>query len=187
MADGVVVVVGGSKYFSGPVGMMTAPVAGVPLLLKAGTGTAAVQPSGVLHAWTGSVGNTADTNRDTLWSWTLPANTLTVGHTLKITAILFFANNANAKYHHTYFGSAVPQDNGGGSYANTGTVVETYIVAVDSTHQETFGSSRNSVTVKYLATTETLTGDILLKVTGQSSPAGVANDIVCKAVVVELL
>jgi hypothetical protein len=154
-----------------------------------GTGTASV--SGTLTTGATSVGTAADTNETDLWTYTLPANTLSAnGRGVRITVWFTTAANANTKTGKLYFGSTVL---GGPSTTvsaapiritaeviRTGAGTQVYS-EVGISGNFASGTSQNAG-----ALTETLTGAVTIKATGTNGTAA-ANDIVFKGAIVEVI
>jgi hypothetical protein len=157
--------------------------------IDAGTGTADATLGGTLTVSTTQTGTTAVTTEEDLWTYSLPANTLSSnGKTVRITGWISTAANANTKTVRVYFGSTVI------ATRNTATAsllmwFEAYVVRTSATAQ--IGRARRDVeqgALNYSFTTpaETLTGAVTIKITGQNGTAS-ANDIVLAGAVVELL
>lgn len=179
-----------------PVVTVTASVAAslVPWTMPAGTGSGTYVTSGVLTASTTQVGTGADTNETDLWTYSLPANTLSAnGKGVRVTVFGSCASNTNAKTIKTYFGSTVVVSN---ATSNASTVIwqaEAVILRTGASAQLsegwTLAGGTNSLNNNGLALTtpaETTTGAIVIKVTGQNGTA-VANDIVFRGAVVEYM
>ena len=149
---------------------------------------------GVVRKATGfaNVGTDADTLEKTLQSYTLPGGTLaTNGQSVRIKAIGTLAATTRARSVRLYFGATVLASIIGAT--NSGTLnwcVEAVVVRSGAATQVGAGETFNNFPVASFTTTgptETLSGDILLRVTGQSSGAAVANDVACSFFQVEFL
>lgn len=139
-----------------------------------------------VQASTTGVGNGADTTEDVLYTFSLPANSLTVtGQTIEVFASGTLANNANNKTVRLYFGAQVYSL----GLVATANVVWTAKLTVTRT-----GSSAQLISAQgmigatpiapaLLTGAETDTAAITIKVTGQSGTA-VANNIVAKTMTV---
>ena len=179
---------GGGAAFSGAVGIGTTPVSGEPLTLSAGTGVSVVTVGGLLYVNTTSSGSPADTNENVLWTWNLPANTLSAnGRVLRIRAFGTYNTNGNTKTPRLYFGTTVVStfatvQNGGGWQAEA-TVIRTAAGA-----QLAHGVYNGNGYLTSLGSTPAAdtTGAITIKVSGQSG-TGTLNDIVFKGAVIEVL
>ena len=184
-------VANGMEYKDGPVGIgpSVVPVAGVPLTTIFGAGTASGMPSGVVTINATAAGNAANTNLQTLWTYTLPANTLNAnGRAVRVRVWGTFAANGNTKLAHVYFG-ATQAVTYGGAPNNESFFMDAIVVRTGAATQVTFGWGLRNGLVDNLATTaaETLTGDVAITFKAQSSVTGAANDIVFKGAVVEVL
>lgn len=162
----------------------------------AATGASWAERSRVLTVSTVQTGTDANTNEKDLWSYSLPANTLNAnGRGLRITVWGSTAANANAKSYRLYFGATQI------TFRLADTSLNTFIwraVAVvirtgaatqisDSTANQGPANSVTGATIMQQASpTETLSGAITIKVTGQNGVAA-ANDVLFKSAIVELL
>ncbi len=150
--------------------------------------------SRIFSAFT-SVGNGADTTEDTLQTYTLPASTLAVnGQALRIKVRGQFSTLSATKTIRVYFGATVIA-----TYFNTAAALfnldlDTTIMRASATTQtssaivvEAANNSTGGQTFnEQLSPTETLSGNIIIKVTGQST-VGTANAVTCDVVLVEFL
>jgi hypothetical protein len=157
-----------------------------------GGGAATGLMGGVLTASIVTVSTTAVVTEEDLWTYSLPANTLNVdGKMLRVTVSGQTAANANVKTMRFYFGAGT----------NTLNVVTTapnavywttsfLIIRLGATSQRitrmfsTVGTVDNAT--GSTAATETLSGAVVMKVTGQNGTAS-AGDIMLNTVVVESL
>ncbi len=158
---------------------------------KYGTGTGVGALSSVLDAQFTPVGNTGDTNEDTLMTYTLPGNSLTTnGWSVRLTAFGTGVNTANATTLKCYFGGTVTDTLIlTASQANVWKVVYD-VVRVDATHQTAFGviTQGGTTTVtkaENTAPAETLSGNVVMKCTGQRGTSSTANSVVQLAEIVE--
>jgi hypothetical protein len=150
--------------------------------------------SGVLTVGTTQVGTDAAVTEKDLWTYSLPANTLSAnGKTVRVSAFGTVANNANNKTIKLYFN--------GTSITTTTTVaatagwrIEADIVRTASGAQIscatvwTFNTAGNvpARNIQVTSHTATDTAAIAIKVTGQNGTAN-ANDIVFRVASVEVL
>lgn len=140
------------------------------------------------------VGTDANTSEKTLMTYTLPAATMANNSDrVRLTAYLTYAANVNQKTVRLYFGASVglavvPAD-------NVSLIQGTITVEVNRTAAATQDLETSSSLVKsnFIATNfgpvkttgaETLSGTIIIKVTGQNTVATV-NDIICERMTVE--
>ena len=160
------------------------------ITLPAGSGTATYKPSGVIHVNTTQTGTTAVTTEETLWTYTLPANTLSAnGQSVRITIAAQSAANANAKSLRLYFGGTVIESRIGGADNATAYRIQYTVTRVSATSQLSSGwmMIAGGVDSGFIETpAETLTGNVIIKLTGQNGTAN-ANDLVLKSAVVEYL
>lgn len=132
------------------------------------------------------VGNGADTTEDTLFTYTLPANSLSlVNQGLSILAAGTLANNADNKTVKLYFGTQ-SYSLGTVATANVAWSVKMTVFKTASNAQlilceGMIGST--AIALSLLTGTQTDTSSIVIKVTGQAGTAN-ANDIVGKILAV---
>lgn len=155
-----------------------------------GSGQTEGSVSGVLTVSTTQAATIADTNETTLWSYSLPANTLSANNKgLHIYAVGTYAANGNAKTVRLKFGST--NVNGTGGSPNGGAWrIDAYIYRTGASAQLATGE-HGSNTIGYgnlqLTTpAEDTTGAITIAVSGQNGTAS-ASDIVFRSVVVRVL
>lgn len=164
--------------------------AGRAITLVKGTGTAVAVPSGVLTVNTTSQGTGADTSEDTLWSYTLPANTLSAdGQGVRISFLVTSASNTNNKTLKLYFGSHVVISDSTTTSGASWSALNVVIVRKTSSAQEGFAVvARNGsvLTTGEVITSESTSNDIVIKITGTNGTAS-ANDIVFRLASVEAL
>jgi hypothetical protein len=167
-----------------------------PRLLYGETQSAG-SPGMVIGSSTTVVGNDANTNEKTAWTFSLPANALSVdGDRLRITVRFNAAANANAKRFRIYFGgtggTAVWDSSAVAYNASTFlvTVILTRLTATTQRASSTGGSATGGTPVNItLSSTpaQTLTNAIDIVATVQSTAAGTANDALFSDGMVEVL
>lgn len=152
-----------------------------------GAGSANIKATGMVSSQTSAagVGNGADTTDDTLFTYSLPANSLDAnGKTVRIHAWGKFAANTNGKTMKSWFGGTgyVPEGDGNG-FNNIGWVADMEVTRIDATHVSisvthligvanfAFVSVDPNVVVSDLTANATV-----IKVTGASGTS-TANDI----------
>lgn len=155
-----------------------------------GTGSATPRLEGVLTTAVTSVGTDANTTEKDLWTYTLPANTLSAdGRGVKITAWGSAAANANTKTWKVYFGSTVVSVRSG-AFNNVHLFSMAVVLRTGSATQTSGGSVIVGVGTAFgvdrTAPTSDTTAAITIKVTGQNGTAS-ANDIVFYGATVELI
>jgi hypothetical protein len=140
-------------------------------------------------------GNGADVTEDTLHTFTLPASSLTTaGQWLRWSTTIIMAANADTKRTRFYFGATVMGDTTAVAFNNQSFVATCDVYMVTNTSQKAYcytgavpttaaawGAGGAGTTGGFNSTTpaETLSGAVVLKVTGQAGVAN-ANDIVAK-------
>lgn len=143
----------------------------------------------VLTSSTAQVGTDANLTEKTLWSWDLPADTLTAdGQAIRIRAVISTAANVNSKTVRMYFGATLIKSRvttvSGAGIILEGVVHRTGASAqYGSTNDESTGGSAD---VGLTTPAENLAGPVTIRVTGQNAVA-TANDIVLRNAVVEFL
>jgi len=182
-------VVGGG-YIGGPVGIGTSPVAGAPATLAAGTGTATIMPAGVLTASATITNSPADTNENDLFSYTLPANTLSRnGDAVEVIVWGTTAANANNKTLKLYFGATNVANSPTSGYSGIFWYLRATVIRVDATHQRCIGDfvvTGGVMRPNGTSPAATLTGDVVIRMTGTSAVGG-AGDIVRQGAIVRYL
>lgn len=160
--------------------------------LPAGGGTAIYIPSGVLTVSTTQAGTPASTEETDLWTYTLPANTLSQNHAgLRITVWGGTATNGNTKTIRQYFGASVLTVNASTAAPNNNTwraqytVIRTGAATEQFLQQYSLVGSTGQFSVINSATEDTA-GAIVIRITGQNGTAQ-ANDIVFRGAIVEFL
>jgi len=144
---------------------------------------------GVLHVNTTQAATIADTNETNLWQFTLPANSLNRdGVGLRITVGGTLAANANNKTLKLYFGAtqltALSSTASGSGYRMSGLVFRTGAATQRANGDVYVGLG--TFNVVQTSPAETLSGTVLIRMTGQNGVAS-ANDIVFNEAVVECL
>ncbi len=161
------------------------------LVAAKGTGAATGPLSAALTVNTTLAATGADTNETTLWTYNLPANTLSAnGKGVRITVFGSFAANNNTKTLRTKFGgTTVHSEAGGGAFNANGFVVTCYVYRTGAGAQlgighMTFGGGAQ--TDAPVTPAETETNAIAIAFTGENGTAA-ANDIVFRGALVEAL
>lgn len=153
----------------------------------AGAGTETFGPCGLIEANVTPAATTAVTTEETLWTYTLPANTLSAnGAGLQIIAHGGLAANGNSKTVRVYFGASVVTSFTLGTGGASGWRAVADVLRKDATNQIGSGQLAHNATfqVSAIQPTETLSGAIVIKVTGQNGSAN-ANDITFRFVTVK--
>lgn len=129
---------------------------------------------------TTGIGNGADATEDTLFSYSLPAGALAIaGEGLSLFAFGSLANNAHNKTVKLYFGATV-FSLGTVSTAAASWWAKATVYKVSSSHQLVVFDGMigaTAIATSVVASTETDTAAIVIKVTGQSGSSA-ANDVV---------
>jgi hypothetical protein len=206
-------VAGGASYTAPTIagGTFSGTIAGTPTysglpLFNAGVsvqpgtnGTAKRVPARIFHNTT-DAGNGADVTEDTLHTVSIPASTLvTAGQSLRLTTYIQMAANGDTKRTRMYFGATVIGDTTAVAFNNQSFVVICDVFMLTNTTQKAFcytgavpttaaawGSGGTGTTGGYNSTTpaETLSGAVVMKVTGQAGAAN-ANDIIAKTTTID--
>ena len=156
------------------------------VMVPAAAATPANPTEIVVHAGaTAGSGGIAET---TMQTYTLPGATLAAnGNAVRVTAQFDLAANGNNKQVRLYFGATVIADTGVVT-VQTGGVVEAMVVRTGAATQIAWGRVLLGGTVQAVVTlsapTETLTGDLIIKLTGESAGAA---DISGQLMIVETL
>lgn len=155
--------------------------------VQAGTGTATATVCGTLTTNTTQVGTDADLLEKDLWTYDLPANTLSAdGKGIRITAWGSGAANANSKTIRGHWGATVVVLQGASINASGWRVVYE-VVRTGASAQvgqgNLWANALTSINVP-VAPAEDTSGAITIKVTGQNAVAS-ANDIVFRGAIVE--
>lgn len=147
--------------------------------LMTGIGVADVQTS------SSGVGNTADTNDDTLFTYSLPSNSMSAnGKSVRVRAAGSSAANANTKDIKLWFAGTTIVDSGVLALNNADWSIEMEITRIDSTHVSCVGTwtdnGLSAATVKVtanLVVSDLTANASVIKVTGASTVVGAANDV----------
>lgn len=130
------------------------------------------------------VGNTADTNDDTLFTYTLPSNSMSAnGKSVRAIATGHFATNANSKRVKMWFAGTAIADSGVLTLSNVDWKCEIEVTRIDATHVSCVGRFTGSnvadvITVTANLVVSDLTANTsIIKTTGASTIVGAANDI----------
>jgi hypothetical protein len=138
------------------------------------------------------VGNGADTTEDTLQTYTLPAAAMsTNGQGVRITAWGTGVNTAEATTVKLYFGSTavvsqvltVGQAN---TWRITAEVLRSGAATQVASGQVLVGGTVSSAICQAAAPTETLSGAVVIKCTGQRGTSSTANSVVQTGMIVEM-
>lgn len=147
---------------------------------------------GTLEANLAAVGNAANTNEQTLKTFSIPANTLNVAvKGIRLRAWGGTAVNATTKTVRLYFGATVVISNSTTlSPSGVDWSMEAEVWRAGATLQEAIASSQFgeiSQLVDRSAPVENTAAIIAAKITSQSGVGAAANDVVCNGFVVEYL
>ncbi len=158
------------------------------LSLQMGTGTGAAEASGKANVNTTAVGTDANTLEKDLLTYSLPANSLSAdGKLVKIT-VWGTVTSASSKTIRLKFGATVIRDiatsSGGLDWRIDGTVIRTGAATQDAMATASLDTVAPDTTISTPA--ETLSGAVVIKLTGQNGTA-TANDIVAEGMLVEYL
>lgn len=162
--------------------------ANTPSLTAGATGAGTFSPMGALSkqfSATG-IGNAADLTDDTLFTYSLPANSLDVtGREIVVEAFGKFAANGNNKTVKLFFGTTMVFSSGVVTTNNLGWIARMTLTKTGASTQIGIGFGAGGTTVWSVALpmagTETDTGAITIKVTGASPTTGAAADVVGNA------
>jgi hypothetical protein len=157
--------------------------------VDAGTGTADAGVGGTLTISTTQAATGANTTETDLWTYSLPANTLSANnYGVRITAWGSPAANANNKIVRLYFGGTVVTSGSSTSGSNGWRMVAEVLrtgAATQVALGQTLQSSAAAATAPVTPAEDT-TGAITVKMTGQNGTAN-AGDIVFRGAIVEFL
>jgi hypothetical protein len=164
------------------VGIGVTEQANVRLGVQCGTGSDIAHVGGPIFASTTAVGTDADTAEKDLISKTVAANTMVVANQgLKITAWGQTGPNADNKTIRLYFGATVIAIAGPFGYNNADWMIEAYVYRTGAATQDCVGKidlHNTAPTVTVVTAAETLSGTVVVKVTGQNGVATL-NDVIC--------
>lgn len=164
----------------------------IPFQMPAGIGGQQAAPCGVLKGLTSTTqaATTAVVTEENLYSVSLPGGTLDDdGEAIRIFAFGTVAANANAKTIKLYFGAATLQTYNAGTGNNLSWWIEATVIRTGAATQLGMGALLigGTHTNNVLATpTETLSGAVTIRVTGQNGTAS-AGDIVFRGAKIECL
>lgn len=149
---------------------------------------------GVLSAAYSSVGTPANTTETDLQSYAMPGGTLGVdGQVLRVRAAGALAATTRSRTVRLYVGATVVSSVAMSANTTTLWTAEALIIRTGAATQTVYaiftpgGSAAASVTSTRTTTTETLSGSVTIKVTGQVGGTPVANDITCDLLIAEKL
>lgn len=158
--------------------------------IAVGAGTQTGSPVLSIFTSTTAASNVGTAETD-LITYAMPANTLSAdGKGLRIRAWGTLANDANTKTVRVYFGASVVETYAG-TNGNTGWYSDSTVLRTGATAQISVGWQTQNVVsggIRGLTTaspTETLSGAVTIKVTGQSGAA--SNDVTVLALIIEAL
>jgi hypothetical protein len=157
--------------------------------VDAGTGTAEAGIGGVLTVSTTSAQTTAVTTEEDLWTYSLPANTLSANnYGVRITVAMSSASNANNKTYRVYFGATVVAVRGAVADNNHTTVFTITVWRTGASAQKAIAFAVGTSTAATTKTTPAAdtTAAITIKATGQNGTAS-AGDVVFEWAMVEFL
>jgi hypothetical protein len=185
-------VIGGGTIDNAAIGGTT-PAAGTftTLLGKAGNSSSSVRAPGMLATQLVSAATGANTTETDLQTFTLPANLFdAVGRGIRFKMWGTTGADANTKTVRVYFGAGNKIYDSTGVTSNNGSWMvtgEIYKIGANLQASWTTGIFINSwPSTDVQQNTQTESGTIVLKVTGQNGTA-VANDIVCQGMTIEVL
>lgn len=151
-----------------------------------GSTTSLMTEVGVANVQTssGGIGNAADTTDDTLFTYSLPTNSMSAnGKSVRAIATGHFATNGNTKQVKFWFAGTAIADSGALTLSNTDWMCEIEITRIDSTHVSAVGRFTGSNVASIITVTANLAVSDLtanasvIKITGASTLIGAANDI----------
>ena len=156
-----------------------------------GTGTAIGKVSSVLTVSTTQAGTPASTAETTLWTYSLPANTLSANAKgVRVTVFGSFAANTNTKTLRLKFGATtVFSESGAGAFNGNGFVASGVVVRTGASAQVGIGNMMfggGAATDAPVTPAEDTTAAIAIAFTGENGIAS-ANDIVFRGAIVEAL
>jgi len=148
---------------------------------------------------TTTVGNAADTNEADLHTFTLPAGRLAKnGDAVFIRTWVQNLNNTNAKRTRVYFGGTTIGDSTAQNFNNVGFYIEAIIFRTGAATQKAICAAvQPNVDVTWgtaagggfnpTTPSETLSGTVSIRITGQSTAAAGPNDVVALATTIDYL
>lgn len=160
-------------------------------LQRIGKGGMLAACGGNVSVQVGSAGNGADTTEDTLFTATIPANTLdVVGRNIVIQAFGSVTATSATKTPKLYFGTSITQSIPYTTTQTGGWQITMFVFKTGASTQNALiqfdgagATTTRSVTV-ITNGSETDTAGIVVKVTGQSSVA-TANTVICNGLIIE--
>lgn len=161
-----------------------------PILLELGGSTSQSSAIGTANAQTGSVGCTNAGTDDTLFTYSLPAAALSANNrAVRISTHGTAANNANAKTVKLFFGATAIESKALTAAQTDTWVADGIVFRTGAATQEARGTLLEGGTatitdVTQSGPTETLSGAVVIKVTGNCTGA---NDILGKSLLIEML
>lgn len=162
---------------------------GLRKYLNAGSGSAILLPSGIIHIDTTQYSSPADTNENDAITWDMPGNTLDYdGAGVYFYAYGSFAANANAKTVRLRVGGTLTSSISVAGN-NVKWILKGTIIRTGASAQQLIGEAAYSNThdvVRFYADTQDNTADITIKVTAQNAAAS-AGDIVVEGMYLGLL
>lgn len=144
-----------------------------------------------------TVGNPANTSETDLHTYTMPGGTLaTDGDSVMVYALVENANNANNKSTKLHFGGTVIGDSTVIAASNNWWVIRALITRTSATAQKSVCWVSNVINegawntaaggnVNERTPAETLSGAVIIKITGQSPTTGAANDVTAVLTVIQ--
>jgi hypothetical protein len=157
-------------------------------IIDVGTGTANAGVGGGIVSNLTTTQTGANTNETDLWTYTLPANSLTTdGWGVRVTAYGSFGANATNKILKVYFGGTAIGNTGPGAANNLAWEIVMVMWRTGASTQKGYASTRASnfyqIVQKGTASAD-LTASVEIKITGTNSAAN-AGDIVKEGALVE--
>jgi hypothetical protein len=156
--------------------------------MQAGTGTEVLDAVGQIETNLTQAGTDAGIDEDTIWSYTLPANTLaTNGDAVRVTAWGTYASNGNNKTLKFKYDSATHLTTGVQTYNGVAWRIDAIIARVGASSQDLnvmLNVSAQSPNVQFGTDAADLTGDTVIAITGENGSA-VADEITFEGAIVE--
>jgi hypothetical protein len=157
---------------------------GITTGIGAGAGTMTNIGVADIQTSAAGVGNGADTTDDTLFTYSLPLNSMSAnGKSVRVVASGHFATNANTKEVKIFFAGTAVADSGALTLSNTDWVCSIEVTRIDATHVSCVGifTGSNAASVVLvtpnLAVSSLATNASIIKTTGASTIVGAANDV----------
>jgi hypothetical protein len=158
-----------------------------PLQVRVGTTTSLCTLGGSLSMQTSTagVGNAADATDDTLFTYTLPANSFTgAGKMVVVWSSIKFGATANNKRAKIFFAGTAIADSAVVTHNNVDGAIMAIVTWIDSTHVSCLGIVYASGTAPVVTVTPNLavsdltSNTSIIKTTGASPTSSAANDVV---------